>query len=164
MPRLTRPFGRDEHPFVLTIAGWRDTEKTCDAGLGLIAARLAPLVGLIAVGPTLPGGMIPAIAAGQLGAARIDDVREPILQGLIGGGMTPTLAGALVRGEFDALASAGRSPMLTFALLAWEIVTGAIVGLPDEPMGESEATSPAEARRPSPTARPASPASTAPPP
>lgn len=164
MPMLSRPFGRDEHAFVLTVAGWREVEKTCDAGLGVIAARLKPLVDLITAGPALAGGLPAAIGSGYLGSARLDDVREPILQGLIGGGMTSTLAGVLVRAEFDALATAGRSPMVAFALLAWEIVMGAIIGLPDEPLGESVATSPPKARRRSPTGKHASPTSTPPPP
>lgn len=162
---ITRAFGRDERAFVLKIPGWREVEKTCDAGLGVIAARLAPLVNLIQVGPTAyPGGMLAAIAAGHLGSARIDDVREPLLQGLIGGGMTSTEAGALVRAVFDEAAGTAKAPAIQFAGLAFEIVAAALIGLPDEPLGEPTAASPPKARRRSPTGKSASSISTPPPP
>lgn len=157
---LTRAFGRDERPFVLNMAGWREVEKVCDAGLGVLAARLAPLVQLIEADPDkLPGGMIGAVAQGWLGSARIDDVREPILQGLIGGGMTPTEAGILVRTVFDT----ERAPMLTFARLAFLILQQALIGLEDEPLGETTAPRTAKPPRRSRTAKPASPTSSAPP-
>lgn len=163
---LTRPFGAEERPFVLRGRGWRELEKARDCGLGVIAARLAPLVSLMSAGAAAwPGGLMGAIAAGQLGPARLDDVREPILQGLIDGGMTSTEAGALVRKVFDEAIEAGRGPLLTFAPLAFEIVSGALIGLEDEPvLGETTAAAPkpAKARRRSPTARPASSSSTAP--
>ena len=169
MTVLLRAFGRDEHVFVLKVRGWREVEKACDAGLGVLAARLAPLVNLIQIGAErYPGGLTAAIAAGHLGSARLDDVREPLLQGLIDGGMPATQAGALVRVVFDELAAQGRAPMLTFAFLAWEIVSGALIGLPDEPVddapGETTATEPPKPRRRSPTGKSASPISTAPPP
>lgn len=139
---LTRPFGRDERGFVLKVRGWREVEKHCDTGLGVIAARLAPLVQLIEVGAGgIPGGFLGAVALGQLGAARIDDVREPILQGLIdGSGLSETEAGALVRAVFDPLAGAGEAPMLRFAPLAFEILAQALIGLKDEAPGEMTAT------------------------
>jgi hypothetical protein len=162
---LTRAFGRDEHGFRLRLAEWRAVEKACDAGLGVIAARLAPVVTLVEVGTDrFPGGFIAAVAAGHLGSARIDDVREPILQGLIGGGMTSTEAGALVRMVFDEAAAAGEAPLLRWAGLAFEIVSHAMIGLKDEPMGETPAAPRPEGRRRSPTARPGSRRSTAPPP
>jgi len=155
---LVRAFGRDERPFVLKVRGWREVEKTCDAGLGVIAARLAPLVQLIELGTSgFPGGLIAAVASGALGSARIDDVREPIFQALIdGGSVTTTEAGALVRAIFDEEAAQGRSPMLQWAHLAFAIVAQALIGLEDEPAGETPAAGPAKARRRSRTARPAS--------
>lgn len=154
---LTRAFGRDEHPFILKVRGWREVEKTCDAGLGVIAARLAPLVTLIELGSkTYPGGFMAAVAAGHLGSARIDDVREPILQSLIDGGMLSTAAGALVRMVFDEALAAGKAPVLEFAYLAFEIVSRALIGLEDEPPGEPKAAKPKGPSRRSRTARPAS--------
>lgn len=138
---LRRPFGRDERGFVLKVRGWREVEKHCDAGLGEIAARLAPLVQLIEIGAEgIPGGFLAAVAQGQLGRARLDDVREPILQGLIDGeGLTETEAAALVRAVFDPMAAAGGAPMLQYASLAFSILAQALIGLKDEPPGEPSA-------------------------
>jgi hypothetical protein len=166
---LIRAFGRDERQFVLKTRGWREVEKTCDAGLFEIAARLAPLVNLVLAGKearqAYPGGLLALQASGQFGRARIDDVREPLLQGLIDGeGLTATEAGALVRHVFDGGLAAGEPVMLEFAFLAHEILERAIMGLPDEPVtqGEPAATVPAEGRRRSRTAKPASRTSTPP--
>jgi hypothetical protein len=151
---LTRAFGRDEWPIGLKVRGWREVEKTCDLGLGEIAARLAPLVNLIEVGAkNYPGGIVAAIAAGHLGSARLDDVRAPILEGLIDGGMPTTEAGALVRMIFDEAAAAGEAPLLRWAGLAFEIVSHAMIGLKDEPMGETPAAPRPEGRRPLPNGK-----------
>lgn len=150
---IRRPFGRDERPFLLKVPQWREVEKTCDAGLGVIAARLAPLVSLIEMGDEkFPGGFMAAIAHGHFGSARIDDVREPILQGLIGAGMTTTEAGSLVRLVFDE----STTPMMEWAHLAFAVVGQALIGLPDEPLGEPTATGQPKARRRSRRARRAS--------
>lgn len=160
---LTRPFGRDERAFRLLVPQWCDVEKTCDSGLCEIAARLAPLVSLLGSG--LPeGGLLSAMANGMFGRARLNDVREVVLQGLIGGGLTSTEAGALVRMVFDEALKAGKAPMLEFGPLAFDILSLAILGLPDEPppTGEIKAA-PTKARsRRSPTAKPASRLSTPP--
>jgi hypothetical protein len=163
---LLRPFGKQERAFLLLIPQWREVEKTCDAGLAVIAARVAPLIALLHQGlDGYPGGVIGAIGNGHFGAARIDDVREPILQGLVGGGMSSTEAGSLVRLVFDETVRAGKSPLLEFGYLAFEVLTQALIGLEDEPLGEKKA---ARKRKPpsrrSPTARPGSSSSTAPPP
>jgi hypothetical protein len=161
---ITRAFGRDERPFILKCRGWREVEKTCDAGLGIIAARLAPVVRLVQAGVEgLPGGLLAAIAAGNLGSARLDDVREVLLQALIDGGMSSTEAGALVRLVFDEAIAAGKGPMLLYAGLAFDIVASAIIGLEDEPLGEpkgavAEAVTPPRRSR---AARRGSPTSTA---
>jgi hypothetical protein len=134
---LTRAFGRDEHPFRLRVAEWRAIEKTCNSGLAEIAGRIAPVVLLMAGGLARhPGGLLGAIAEGQMGSARLDDVREPLVQGLIGGGMGSTEAGALVRMMFDEVLGAGHAPMLAYAELAFAILAQALIGLEDEPLGE----------------------------
>jgi hypothetical protein len=134
---IREAFGAEERSFVLLGAQWRDLEKARDAGLGVIAQRLAPLVHLIETGTKdYPGGLLGAIAAGYMGAARLDDVREPILQGLIGGGLSSTEAGALVRKVFDEAIGGKASPLRAWAPLAYMIVTGALIGLEDEPPGE----------------------------
>ena len=159
---LIRPFGTQERPFALKGAQWRDLEKARDCGLGQIAARLGPLVTLKQQGAA---NVMAAISAGYLGSARLDDVREPILQGLIGGGMSSTEAGVLVRNVFDEDVNAGRGPMMTWGELAFAIVTDALIGLPDEvtdgdDLGEPKAPAKKPVRR-SRTAKPVSPTSTA---
>jgi hypothetical protein len=162
---IERPFGRDERRFILRCRGWREVEKALNSGLGEVAARLAPIVRLVQPGGLKPYGGSPAeaVAQGALGAARLDDVREVLLQALIDGGMISTEAGALVRLVFDEAVAAGKGPMLVYAPLAFEIAASAVIGLEDEPLGETTGAEAEKARRPrrSRTARPASPASTA---
>lgn len=64
---------------------------------------------------------------------RVDDVREAIHQGLIGGGMEQAQASRLMRTDFDDL------PKLQFVPLASDIVNSALESPPDEPLGEPEA-------------------------
>jgi hypothetical protein len=136
---IVRAFGREERSFVLKCRGWREVEKACDTGLGVIAARLAPLVRLTQGAPPTAAQLIGAIAAGGLGAARLDDVREILLQALQDGGLTSTEAGALVRLVFDEAVAAGKGPMLLYAPLAFELAAAAIIGLEDEaPPGERQ--------------------------
>jgi len=140
---IRHPFGADEQAFRLRVGEWRDVEKACDAGLGEIAARIAPLAALVETGTQSVGGLMAAVAAGGLGRARLEDVRAPLLHGLIGGGRTSTEAGALVRLVFDEAIAAGKGPVIEYAPLALAIVMQAIVGLADEaedePPGEPEA-------------------------
>lgn len=161
---ITRQFGERERSFRLLGNGWRDLEKARDCGLGEIAARLAPLVALKAAGLSeIPGGLMQAIAAGNFGSARLDDVRDPLLFGLIDGdnGLTPTECGALVSAVFDAEVKLGRGPMFIWCDLAFAIVSNAIVGMPDEPtLGEQTAAEKAPPNRRSPGAKPASSKST----
>lgn len=143
---IRHQFGTEEQAFRLRVGEWRDVEKACDAGLGEIAARIAPLVALVdAAGEQAAGGLMSAITAGGLGRLRLDDVRAPILYGLIGGGRTSTEAGALVKLVFDEAIAAGQGPLLVYAPLALGIVLQAITGLPDEleaaDPGEPEAAS-----------------------
>jgi len=141
---IRHQFGTEEQDFRLRVGEWRDVEKACDAGLGEIAARIAPLASLVEAGAAAQaGGLLSAISRGALGRARLDDVRAPILYGLIGGGRTSTEAGALVKLAFDEEVAAGRSAVVRFAPLALAILLRAIVGLSDEaeadPPGEAEA-------------------------
>jgi len=141
---IRHQFGTEEQAFRLRVGEWRDVEKACDAGLGEIAARIAPLAALVETGgETGQAGFLGLVASGGLGRARIDDVRAPLLHGLIGGGRTSTEAGALVKLAFDEEVAAGRSAVVRFAPLALAILLRAIVGLSDEaeadPPGEAEA-------------------------
>lgn len=163
---IVRRFGRDEQTFRLKLANWREVEKRCDAGLGEIAARLAPVVRLLDADLNTQDGLLAVMAHGGFGSARVDDVREPILQALIGGGKSSTEAGALVAMVFDEAITAGRAPMLEFGYLAFEVVADALIGLEDERLGETKAAEqqPRAARRRSREARPGSRKSTPPPP
>lgn len=61
---------------------------------------------------------------------RIDDVREAILQGLIGGGLDNQAATKAVAAYFD------DTPVESHVLVAQAIVAAAIVGVGDEDLGE----------------------------
>lgn len=160
---LLRPFGKDEQSFVLYVPQWQAVEKACDCGLGQLAQRLAPLVHLLETGlENQPGGLIGALAAGRFGEARLSDLVELLAQGLVGGGKSTTDAYALVRAVLHESLERGRSPLLEFGYLGFQIASRAAIGFIDEaPVGEPKgAPAKPTARRRSRTARPASPTST----
>lgn len=64
---------------------------------------------------------------------RLEDVRETIRLGLIGGGVKPTDALNLIRRYIDQ-----RSDWLNNAMLAQAIVSAALIGAPEEVPGKSE--------------------------
>jgi hypothetical protein len=68
---------------------------------------------------------------------RIDDLRETIRLGLIGGGMDPLDALARVRTYVDA------RPLLESVYPAWRIVNAALMGPTDDQPGKKEAPPPA---------------------
>lgn len=124
---VTLEFGTDEHPFRLAIGQWRKVQEVCDAGPPEILARLSPLFHALRQGLTADQ----AISMGLVGTWRVDDVREPILQGLVGGGMAAELAGRLVRELVD------NRPLMDSVPLAYQIVLASQVGAEDEkPLGE----------------------------
>lgn len=129
--RIMTAWGGEDRAFQLQIGQQRELQRLCDAGPPVILSRLA-------------------------GASyRLEDVREPIRLGLIGGGMTPVEAEALVRVYVDV------RPLMENTLVAQAIVMAVVVGVEEEP-GEKTAgpaTKPSKTRR-SPTARSASRAST----
>lgn len=134
---LTQPFGEEERSFLLTIKTWRAVEQNTGLALQTIAQQLGPMIELLRADLSkTPGGLAGAIIAGRLGSATLDHVREPILQGLIGGGMTPTEAGVLVRKVFDEQIPVGGRPFLEFAPLAFEILMQALFGWADD-LGET---------------------------
>lgn len=145
-------FGNERRLFRLNIGQLRAIEERCGAGLPHILAALSPAVQGVLMGLSL-GQMI---AQGMLGSWRVDYYREVIYQGLVGGGMNPTEAGALVAVLVD-----GPGPIPNVVLAA-QIITAWIEGPMAEPidMGESKATpeTPRPARR-SRTAKPRSPKS-----
>ena len=125
---IVRLWGDDDRKFRLGIGEWRKVQETCDAGPAEIAARLASWASARKRAPN--ASFLDLLAAGALGGWRIDDVREPIYRGLVGGGMDPTTAGRLVRELHD------ERPLLENVDLALEIVLASLVGPEDEPVGE----------------------------
>lgn len=162
---IVRAFGSEERAFVLLVSGWREVEKACGCGLGVIAGRIAPLIQILGFpggAAAYPGGILAAAAGGLMGSFKVDDLREVLKQGLIGGGLSSTEAGALVRAVFDEEVARGHGPALRWAPLAFDLIMGALVGMEDEPIvapGEPKAAKRKPSRR-SRTAKPASETST----
>lgn len=132
---ISLPFGTDERRFRLGIGQWREVQEACDAGPPEILARLRPLFAALRQGLTFEQAM----DLGMIGRWRIDDVRAPILHGLIGGGMREEMAGILVRKVFDP------RPAMEFVDLAYQVVMAGMVGADDE-----AAAGELEGERPSP--------------
>lgn len=99
-------FGGEERVFRLPIGRIRAVQAKCDAGPMELLQRY------------------------MTGRWRLDDLREVLLQGLVGGGMDQSAATRLVIDNFD------DQPMQQFVLLAQAIVSAAVVGVEDEPLGE----------------------------
>lgn len=133
---ITLPFGGEDRIFRLGLGQMRNIQEKCDAGLPEIASRLAPMMQLGAAllnasKSERAAHMLRALAGGTLGRWKIDDYREPIFQGLIGGGMDATLATILVKGYVD------EAPPLESCILAFQIAMAALLGAEDEPVGET---------------------------
>jgi len=149
---ITLPWGIDEYTFKRGIRQWQKGKGRCGAGRGEIYRRL------ISVAPALEQGLTlrQAAAMGMIGDWRVEDVREVIHQGLIGGGMPEVQAGVLVLRRIPDLASAK-----DHIALAYGIVRAGLGDVPDEPPGEKTGRAKPKVRAPSPKARSGSRASTA---
>lgn len=102
-----------------------DLEEKCGAGVFEIAERLESVA--------------LASAEGRLGGkARINDVRETIRLGLIGGGMSAIDAMRLVRKHVD------NRPALESVLLAYSILAAVLRGVPGDEPGKAQADRAAE--------------------
>lgn len=121
-------FGGEDRLFRLNIGRLRALQEKVDAGPMELLSRLSA------------------------GTWRVDDVREVLLQGLIGGGMSSADATRLVKTDFDDL------PLQPFVQIAQAVVMTALVGAEDEVAGEQQGE---EQTSPSPAPNSASPASTA---
>jgi hypothetical protein len=126
-------YGDGEHRFRLAIGGLRELEEKCKAGCQEIFLRIAH------------------------GRWRIDDLRETIRLGLIGGGMPPAEAHILMTRYFDP----PERPKLEAVEPAMRILQAALVGVEDEPMGKA-APAGGNATTVPPTEEPSGPESTAP--
>jgi hypothetical protein len=127
---IVRPWGVDERTFRLGIGEWRKIQEACDAGPGEIAQRLAAWAAIRRAMPQ--ADFIEVMAAGGVGRWRVDDVREVLYRGLIGGGTEPAVAGRLMRELHD------ERPLMENLALALEIVLASLAGPQDEPVGERE--------------------------
>lgn len=85
-----------------------DLEEKCGVGIAAIMTRLGD------------------------GSWRLNDVRETIRLGLIGGGMDPTKAMASVKNHVD------ERPLTSSVLLAYEVITAVMVGVKDDPVGKKK--------------------------
>jgi hypothetical protein len=125
---LSLLWGDEEHVFDLGIDQWRRIDQRCGIGPGEVYQRLYLVAMALEKGLSLGQ----AAAAGMIGHWRIDDMREVILQGLIGGGRTELEAADLVRRRVDA----GRDFRRNLAL-AYAIVKHGLADFEDAPPGES---------------------------
>jgi hypothetical protein len=108
---ITETFGDGEHLFRLAIGQLRELQEACDAGPPLIARRL------------------------WSSEWRVDDVRETIRLGLVGGGMDSVKAAVLTKRYVDDRPGEwGRNAVLAQAVLA-----AALFGAEDEDLGKSKA-------------------------
>lgn len=85
-----------------------DLEAKCEAGIATVMTRLGS------------------------GAFRLNDVRETIRLGLIGGGKTPDQAMKAIRSHVD------ENPLNSSVLLAYVIIEAVMVGVPDDPVGKKD--------------------------
>ncbi len=114
--------GPEERSFRLAIGQWRQVQERCDAGPPELLARMA------APFEALRRGVKSAdiMASGLLGRWRVDDIRAPILFGLIGGGSTPADAAKIVSEWVD------ERPLMEALPVAYQVVLASITGTEDE--------------------------------
>ncbi len=110
-------WGDGEHRFRLAIGELRELEEKRKAGPVQIAERLTGLYDMFG-NTRLPRRLA------------VDDIRETIRLGLIGGGMAPHEAVTLVDGYLE------RWPLLRSAGVAAQVLDAALSGRPDEPVGK----------------------------
>ncbi len=121
--RVTFVWGDGEHTFRLPFKELRELQEKTNCGPEELMHRI------------------------NTGKWRVDDIRETIRLGLIGGGMKPPTAHALCTNYVD-----GR-PLLESKLPAYLILINALAGPEDDPLGKAEegAKSETAAKSPSPS-------------
>jgi len=127
---VTLPWADQDRTFRLRIGEWRKIEAKCGAGPEEIAARLSPSVVAMENGLSL----LQAANVGMVGKWKVDDVREVIMQGLLGGDPTlgPVEATQLIRDWVD------ERPLRENLIIAYAICMASISGLDgDKPPGEA---------------------------
>jgi hypothetical protein len=148
--RIEDDFGGETRQFRVALGELRKIQIKCADGPSTIASRLARCAQVVRA---MPGAKVIDLVTTGLGDWRVDDVREPILQGLIGGGLSPNEASRLVTEWIDARGFVG---VIENASLALALVIGGVA----LPVGETSASPkrPTRARQKNST----SPTSTAP--
>ena len=127
---ITLDFADEERAFRLAIGQWRKVQEKCDAGPAELLARLSPMYAAKSAGLSLAQIM----ANGLMGSWRVDDVREVILQGLLGANMAAPEALKLVKEWVE------DRPLFENVTVAYEIVLASIIGTEDEKaVGEFQA-------------------------
>lgn len=97
-----------EHPFALDIGALRALQTACDAGPQQILTRITA------------------------GSWRVDDLMQTIRLGLIGGGMAQAEAARIVDAAFRS------HPLLTFRPTAQSVLVLALMGDPEDRLGETK--------------------------
>lgn len=147
--KLTMEWGGAEREFRLAIGQLRDLQSKCETGPATILSRLMAYQPQAATTKrpdpeNYPLGEIDKQYIGDfnvfsitrhLGSDwRVDDVRETIRQGLIGGGATPTDANVAVMRYVDEASEWGQN-----VAAAAQILMHALLGEADDPVGKTEA-------------------------
>jgi len=107
-------FGDDKYQFRLAWGELVKVQEACNAGPYVVLQRLYSQTW------------------------EMNDIREVIRWGLIGGGMQPNQALKLVRDYVES------RPPLESVLQAQAILSAGLMGAPDEPLGKTKAADPAE--------------------
>lgn len=123
--------GGVERTFRLGLGQIRAVEQACDAGLGELAQRLATWPDMRERHPE--AGLLALVAAGAIGRWRVADVREPILQGLLGAGLDAREAHAVVKQWVE------ERPLVENVGLALGVVLAPLFGPEGDALGKSPA-------------------------
>jgi hypothetical protein len=125
---IEEDFGGEIRRFCVRIGELRKIQDRSGAGPAQIAERLARCVTTYTTNPQATPLQLVSLG---LGDWRVDDIREPIFQGLIGAGMNPNLAGKLIREWVD---ERGFRGLVENAGLALTLVVAGV----EAPAGEGE--------------------------
>lgn len=127
---ITAEFGAAERAFFCGMAELRAIQEACGVGPPVIAERLARCVQVQRAQPEAT--VLDQVALG-VGDWKVDDIREPILVGLIAAGMPPGEAGRLVRRWID---DRGFKGLMENAGTALTILVAGVAEPEGDPAGE----------------------------
>ncbi|GGA63879.1 gene transfer agent family protein [Pelagibacterium lentulum] len=148
---IEESFGGTKRKFCLGIGELRELQDITGVGPGTLLSRMLALQTAAETHKrpdpkTYPKGEadpdfladhnVYALLRRMGGDWRVDDLRETIRLGLIGGGATPTDADVLMLRYFD---QTDRYPLHGQVPLAAKIIIHAIAADPDDPVGKSQA-------------------------